>query len=128
MSRRAILRAIGLGAGAAMTGAGRAARAAAAAEEPVREIRSMQLFNNTSVFSDSDNKWNLVQELTRPSRRVQERRSRVAGMLGGYPPHIASCHSWAPWFRAHRATVWAMKYEEEAEGIFVAFRKKVFGE
>ncbi len=51
--------------------------------------------------------WIGFRRLMKPHWRRQQRRSLEVALLGGLPPHVASCHSWAPWFRAQRAAAWA---------------------
>ena len=73
-------------------------------------------------------KWRLLDGLARPGRRRQRREEIAAALRGGMPPHMAACHSWAPWFRAQRAAAWIEAREAEHDDWFTALRRRIVGD
>jgi len=61
--------------------------------------------------------WDGFYKTLKPHDRRREYQSRVAALLGDMPPHLASMHSNAPWFRAQAAARWTMRQEEEYQTI-----------
>ena len=57
--------------------------------------------------------------------RVAEIRAQL---LGGMPPHLASMHSTAPWWRAQKAAEWIERREREGNGIAERLRRGFWGD
>lgn len=133
MIRRGFLAGLG-----ALVGAGRATAAAQgealratiggrAAGWAVGEAMAagQQVPTETAVV---DPRWARFRSLMEPAYRRRRRQRAVVELLGGMPPHIASCHSWAPWFRAQRAAAWAQQQHDAEDSFEQRLRRAIVGE
>ncbi len=67
--------------------------------------------------------YRIFDRLMQPAYARQRRQLATMELLGGYPPHVASCHSWAPWFRAQRAAAWAQAERDRFDIVEQAMRR-----
>lgn len=116
------------GAGAAKTRMAQAAALPPVAVAAAQAGASMPGANAIGMASGPDKRWDLFHELLRASEDRRRRTLDVAALLGGYPPHLASMHSCAPWFRAQRAVKWAQQQRDEGWSVEKMIRKQVFGD
>lgn len=54
-----------------------------------------------------------LQTVERDASRRSYARERTLTLCGGHAPHIAACHSWAPWFKAQATVRWQLAQEAE---------------
>lgn len=54
-------------------------------------------------------------------------RERQMTLCGGHAPHVASCHSWSPWFRAQVSVAWQMRREAEERAAEQSFLRGLAG-
>jgi hypothetical protein len=72
--------------------------------------------------------WRAFNEGMEQRRRARRLRLLEADLLGGLPPHLASMHSTAPWWRAQRAARWLERQDQDYDTFENALRKRIFGD
>lgn len=73
-------------------------------------------------------KWDLWRSLTKAESRRIRRQMEVADLLGGLPPHIHACQSWAPWFKAQKAITWRRQLSASRDTLQNRIGRQIFGE
>lgn len=57
-------------------------------------------------------------------RRDRER--ALAARLGGFPPHLASMHACAPWFRVQRAMAWERERDADFQATVAVIHDQLY--
>lgn len=135
MSRRSFLRGVGAMFAAAGAANGRAVAPSPGiagggfigSEQGFRTIDGISAAGVAKPFTESPG-WKTFHALMARQDRQDARRRQVTAMLGGYPPHIASMHSNAPWFRAQRAMAWEDAQRTTVEAYLARLRSELLGE
>lgn len=54
-----------------------------------------------------------MQRVERDASQRSYARERTLALCAGHAPHVATCRSWAPWFKAHATVRWQLAQEAE---------------
>lgn len=123
-ARRGLLRAFGVG---ALAGVAPTREIAPGVGTPLPFLPPPMTGFGSPIVGTPQN-WSLFNATAKPAQRKRRREEIAAALRGGMPPHMASCHSWAPWFRAQRAAAWIEAREAEHDDWFTALRRRIVGD
>ena len=68
------------------------------------------------------------EQLVNRRRRADRRRRLVQELAGPLPPHLATMHSNAAWFRVQRAATFLLEQEEKEQDAWKRLKASVLGE
>jgi hypothetical protein len=125
-SRRGLMGFLGTGLGAVAMGAGKVRAAIPPAPNTPGMLDGPVPSFTSEGGADPDRAaWKTFNKMVRKERDAEWKNRYIMHRLGGYPPHLASMQSNAPWFRAAKAAEWEMKRRRESESLENKIRRSL---